>query len=111
MDHFFESLASLMSNLVRSTVENSIADMLDLLEEYFEGNAYTDTYDVFTTKLAHPQKIHPVKFFLVRTHTVSLINLVCFAVFLNIYSICNTDVGCGCVIIASLFCTVFAATS
>ena len=67
MDHFFESLASLMSNLLRSTVENSITDMLDLLEEYHEGNEYTGTYDVMVTSLAHPQKIHPVKFFLVNT--------------------------------------------
>ena len=66
MDHFFESLASLMSSLVRSTVENSVADMLELLEEYCEGNAYEGTYDVYKTRLAHPQKIHPVTFFLVR---------------------------------------------
>ena len=66
MDHFFESLASLMATLVRSTVENSIADMLDLLEEYWEGNEYDDTYDVMKTPLAHPEMIHPVTFFLVR---------------------------------------------
>ena len=54
-------------------MENSIADLLDLLEEYSEGNVYTETYDVMTTKLAHPQKIHPVKFFLVSQITILLL--------------------------------------
>ena len=64
MGHFFESVASLMSDLVRSTIENSIEDMLDILEEYSEGNVYEGTYNIFAG-LALPEKIHPLRIFLV----------------------------------------------
>jgi len=64
MDHFFNSVACLMSNLLRSTVKNSIYDLVDLVEEYFEGNKYEGDYSIFHG-LALPQKIHPVRFFMV----------------------------------------------
>ena len=67
MDHFFNCVATLMSNLLRSCVINSITDLIDLVEEYFEGNEYEGQYTIFKD-LALPQKIHPVKFFLVSGH-------------------------------------------
>ena len=64
MDHFFGSVASLMSNLLRSCVENSMYDLVYLLEEYSEGNAYDGTYDILAG-LALPELINPVILFLV----------------------------------------------
>ncbi|XP_067685210.1 dynein axonemal heavy chain 3-like [Haliotis asinina] len=63
MDHFFGSVASLMSNLLRSCVANSISDLVDLVEEYADGNIYDGVYSIFKG-LALPQKIHPVTFFM-----------------------------------------------
>jgi hypothetical protein len=57
-------MATLMSNLIRSTVCNSIKDLIDLVEDYHEGNAYEGDYDIFKD-LALPQKIHPVTIFMV----------------------------------------------
>ena len=71
MDRFFESVASLMSNLLRSCVENSLADLLELMETYLDGNQYDSLYNPFATNseervsLATPQLIHPVTIFLV----------------------------------------------
>ncbi|KAL4226016.1 hypothetical protein ACF0H5_014003 [Mactra antiquata] len=62
MDHFFNCAATLMCNLVRYTVTNSISDLVDLVEEYYEGNNYTGDYNIFKG-LALPQKIHPVTIF------------------------------------------------
>ena len=64
MDHFFNSVASLMSNLLRSCVENSIMDLVALLEEYHEGNEYSGEYSIFKD-LGLPSKIHPVTLFMV----------------------------------------------
>ena len=64
MDHFFSSVASLMSTLLRSCVEKSISDLLDLLEEYGDGNAYDGRYTSLSD-LALPQLKHPLKIFLV----------------------------------------------
>ena len=64
MDHFFESVASLMSNLLRSCVENSIWDLVEFLEVYLEGNEYEGEYNLFRG-LALPQVIHPITIFLV----------------------------------------------
>lgn len=64
MQHFNESINCLMSNLLRSCVKKSIYDLVDLIEEYYEGNKYEGVYDIFSG-LALPLKIHPVKFFMV----------------------------------------------
>ena len=64
MDRFFESVASLMSNLLRSCVENSLAELVELMETYLDGNQYTGTYEIFNG-LATPELIHPVTVFLV----------------------------------------------
>lgn len=66
MDRFFASVASLMSVLLRSAVENSIYDLVDLLEQYSEGNAFEGEYDLFCN-LATPSKIHLITLFLVRS--------------------------------------------
>ncbi|XP_052779096.1 dynein axonemal heavy chain 3-like isoform X2 [Mya arenaria] len=63
MDHFFNSVACLMSNLLRSTVKNSVYDLVDLVEEYWEGNRYDGEYNIFQG-LALPHKIHPVRIFM-----------------------------------------------
>ena len=70
MDRFFDSVASLMSNLLRSCIENSLADLLELMETYLDGNEYEGAYDPFARfeeriNLATPQLIHPVTIFLV----------------------------------------------
>lgn len=64
MDHFFNSIASLMSNLLRSCVISSIYDLVTLIEEYREGNRYEGEYTLFQG-LALPTKIHIVHFFMV----------------------------------------------
>ena len=64
MEHFFGSVAQLMANLVRYTVENSLFDLVDLLEDYLDGNQYQGQYGIYQG-LALPTKFHPVKFFLV----------------------------------------------
>ena len=64
MDHYFNCIASLMSNLLRSCVENSIMDLVDLLEEYSAGNQYEGEYGIFKG-LALPHMIHPVTVFMV----------------------------------------------
>ena len=74
MDRFFESVASLMSTLLRSCIENSLADLVDLMETYLDGNQYEGMYDPFArfdarTDLATPQLIHPVTIFLVSEGT------------------------------------------
>ncbi|XP_069141245.1 dynein axonemal heavy chain 3-like isoform X4 [Argopecten irradians] len=63
MDHFFASVSSLMSNLLRSCVTNSVLDLVDLVEKYYEGNKYEGVYNIMEG-LALPQKMHPVKFFM-----------------------------------------------
>ncbi|XP_041348477.1 dynein heavy chain 3, axonemal-like isoform X2 [Gigantopelta aegis] len=63
MDHFFGSIGSLMSNLLRSCVVNSINDLVDLIEEYFEGNTYEGAYDLMSG-LGLPKLIHPITFYL-----------------------------------------------
>jgi dynein heavy chain len=68
MDKFFNSIASLMSNLLRSCVINSIYDLVDLIEEYDDGNSYVGEYKLFGG-LALPTKIHIVHFFLVIKQT------------------------------------------
>lgn len=70
MDHFFGCTAALMANLLRSTVENSIGDLVDLLEEYSDGNAYNGQYNIFRG-LALPQLVHPVTVFLVKWRLVN----------------------------------------
>ena len=65
MDHFFASVASLMSNLLRSCVESSIGDLVDLMETYLDGNAYTGDYRIMR-ELGLPTKPMLVQFYLVR---------------------------------------------
>ncbi|XP_064633532.1 dynein axonemal heavy chain 3-like isoform X2 [Lineus longissimus] len=63
MDHYFNSVASLMSVLLRSCVRNSIYDLVDLLEEYSEGNEYQGDYNIMDG-LGLPKKLHPLRFFM-----------------------------------------------
>lgn len=67
MDHFFASVSSLMSNLLRSCVENSIHDFVDIMENYLEGNDYEGDYNIMKD-LGLPSKLVPIQFFLVRSH-------------------------------------------
>ena len=64
MDRFFESVSSLMSNLLRSCVTNSIYDLVDLVEEYIQGNRYDGAYNIMRG-LGLPFKTHVVHFFMV----------------------------------------------
>ena len=64
MDRFFECIASLMSNLLRSCVKNSLDELVAFVEEYVEGNSYEGEYDLFAG-LALPNRIVPVNLFLV----------------------------------------------
>ncbi|KAK6993742.1 dynein heavy chain 3 axonemal, partial [Biomphalaria glabrata] len=63
MEHFFNSVASLMSVLLRQIVEKSIQDLVSLIENYSEGNMYEGTYDI-TTTIGLPNTLHPIKIFL-----------------------------------------------
>ncbi|XP_066284547.1 dynein axonemal heavy chain 3-like isoform X3 [Branchiostoma lanceolatum] len=62
MDHFFGSVASLMSCLLRSAVHKSVYDLVELLEDYADGNAYSGHYP--EKRLGLPTKIHPIKIFM-----------------------------------------------
>lgn len=64
LDHFFGSVASLMSILLRRCVQASIEDLVSFVEEYDSGNAYDGTYTM-TSSLALPSRGHPVSLFLV----------------------------------------------
>ena len=44
MDHFFRSVASLMSRNIRSVVYSSISDLVKFLEMYKLGNDFTGTF-------------------------------------------------------------------
>ena len=64
MDRFFECIASLMSNLLRSCVKNSLDELVEFVEEYVEGNDYAGEYDLFAG-LALPTRVVPINLFLV----------------------------------------------
>ncbi|KAJ8047551.1 Dynein heavy chain 3, axonemal [Holothuria leucospilota] len=63
MDHFFNSLATLMSNLVRSCVDKSVSDLVEWVELYKEGSAYSGDYFVSDQWLA--VRTQPIKIFMV----------------------------------------------
>lgn len=64
MDRFFSSIASLMSNLLRTCVQDSLSDLLTLIECYMDGNDYSGQYNIMTG-LGLPTKIHMLKIYLV----------------------------------------------
>lgn len=70
MDHFFSSVASLMSCLLRQCVDNSIQDIVALVESYGAGNDYQGVYNVMDG-LGLPQLQHLVIVFLVSKWYVS----------------------------------------
>lgn len=65
MDHFFNSIASLMSNLLRSVVNKSLIDLVNFMLQYKEGNDYTGEYHIFRG-LAVPELKQPNTLILVR---------------------------------------------
>ncbi|XP_053575219.1 dynein axonemal heavy chain 3-like [Bombina bombina] len=62
MDHFFHSLATLMSNLLRNIVEASVIDLVKTIEKYSEGSQYEGIYP--SDKLWHPVKPHLILIFM-----------------------------------------------
>ncbi|XP_073507678.1 dynein axonemal heavy chain 3-like [Phyllobates terribilis] len=56
MDHLFCSLATLMSNLQRRIVETSLTDLVEMIENYSEGNKYEGNYP--SDSLWYPVKPH-----------------------------------------------------
>ena len=54
MDHFFASVASLMSRNVRSAVYNSITDLVQFLEMYKLGNDFTGPFERSLPVLPQP---------------------------------------------------------
>lgn len=65
MDNFFNHVASLMSNLLRSTVRKSLEDLEALIGLYRAGNNYNGDYHIFRD-LAVPELKQPSTLFLVR---------------------------------------------
>ena len=63
MNRFFNSVATLMSNLLRRIVEDTIVDIVALFEEYMGGNMYEGEY-LMIGPLGLPTKIHIIRFFL-----------------------------------------------
>lgn len=45
MDNFFECIATLMSNNLRSLVEKSLDDLVSLFEVYKDGNAFKGEFE------------------------------------------------------------------
>lgn len=64
MDKFFNSIVFLMFNLLWSCVINFIYDLVDLIEEYSEGNSYQGEYILFKGLVLFI-KIYIVYFFMV----------------------------------------------
>ncbi|XP_078276213.1 dynein axonemal heavy chain 3-like [Rhinoraja longicauda] len=62
MDHFFASVATLMSNLLRSIVEASLTELVHMFEKYRAGNRYEGQYP--TDTLGLPVKPHPIIIFM-----------------------------------------------
>lgn len=63
MDSFFDCLAGLMSIQIRSAVLHSIYDLVELTEEYSDGNNYDGIYlHGNQTKLLHPIVIFTVSY-------------------------------------------------
>ena len=54
MDHFFASVASLMSRSVRSAVYNSITDLVQFLGMYKDGNDFTGPFERSLPVLPQP---------------------------------------------------------
>ena len=54
MDHFFASVASLMSRNVRSAVYNSITDLAQFLGMYKHGNDFTGPFERSLPVLPQP---------------------------------------------------------
>ncbi|XP_062929153.1 dynein axonemal heavy chain 3-like [Mobula hypostoma] len=62
MDHFFASIATLMSNLLRSIVEATLMELVHLFEQYGGGNRYEGEYPA--DSLGLPVKPHPITIFM-----------------------------------------------
>ncbi|XP_070559259.1 dynein axonemal heavy chain 3-like isoform X5 [Ptychodera flava] len=62
MDHFFGSVATLMSNCLRNGVKRSMYDLVELLEQYSEGNDYGGDY--YQCKHRLPVVDHIITFFM-----------------------------------------------
>lgn len=62
MDLFFETVASLMSMIMRRLIENTLNDLMDFLINYKEGNKYDGVYDIFSG-LALPHRILPFRIY------------------------------------------------
>ena len=54
MDHFFASVASLMSRNVRSAVYNSITDLVQFLGMFQQGNDFTGPFERSLPVLPQP---------------------------------------------------------
>ena len=44
MEHFFDALATVMSNQLRGAVQEALNDFMTMLEQYNNGNSYTGEY-------------------------------------------------------------------
>lgn len=54
MDHFFSSVASLMSHNLRSAVYSSIDDVVQFIEMYKFGNDFTEPFERSLPTLPQP---------------------------------------------------------
>ena len=66
MSMFFESIAALMSLLLRRVVESSLADLVSIFYDFADGNGYEGSYDLFGP-LGLPLLPHPIRIFIVHT--------------------------------------------
>lgn len=68
MDDFFNAIASLMSDLLRRTIQRSLSDLIDMMELYKEGNNYQGDYHILrglaVAKLKQPATIFLVMLYL-----------------------------------------------
>ena len=44
MEHFFDAIATLMSNHLRGVIQLAITEFVDMLDRYASGNSYTGNY-------------------------------------------------------------------
>ena len=76
MDNFFNSVSSLMSNLLRRTVGKSLGDLIAMMQLYQQGNNYEGEYHIFRG-LAVPELKQPCTLFLVSSCTLQILKNWC----------------------------------
>ena len=82
MDDFFNSVASLMSDLLRRCIQRSLDDLIAMMHLYKDGNNYKGEYhilrDLAVAKLKQPSTIFLVSILISAFESIRMNNYVTF---------------------------------